>query len=67
MTYRIGTSYFVDEAAAVRYYADVHMTRADVRRKLVEGEIHLGEPSLKAGERLRLIDRGTRYAIEVQG
>lgn len=60
-----GTSYFVSMAAAVRYYKDYHYsdTKAAVLRKLSEGEIHIGKPPLKAGERLGTTDGGKRYTV----
>ncbi len=67
-----GTSYFVSRAAAVRYYADYESgTRSGKRfqaehavdTKLAEGSIHIGEPPLKPGETLSVIDAGTRYAV----
>jgi hypothetical protein len=61
---RIGTSYFVSRQAAVTYYRDYGATAANVDRKIAEGGIHVGEPTLKPGETLALIDRGLRYAIE---
>lgn len=63
---RIGTPYFVSLAHAIAYYRPYGYddVRAAVQRKLAEGEIHLGAPPLKAGERLTLIDEGKRYAIE---
>jgi hypothetical protein len=64
MKMRIGTACFVNEDAAVRYYRDQNFTREDVRRKASEGEISFGKPTLKDGERLIVVDNGTRYAIE---
>lgn len=63
MTY--GTSYFVSKAAAVRYYRAYEGANAAaaVARKIREGEIHIGRPPVKAGERISLIDGGKRYAI----
>jgi len=63
---RYGTSHFVSHAAAVRYYRDYEGADASraVQRKLAAGEIHIGKPRLKPGERLHVIDSGTRYAIE---
>lgn len=63
---RIGTSYFKDRAAAVRYYRNYEGANAEdaVTRKLAEGQIHLGEPPHKPGDTLRLIDNGTRWEIE---
>jgi len=60
-----GTSYFFSRAAAIRYYKDYHYddTAAAVDRKLREGEIHIGKPPLKAGERLIMLDGGKRYGI----
>jgi len=66
---RIGTSYFISAAHAARYYFDAlpwmgpHDARCEVERKLRAGEIHIGKPELKPGERLCLIDNA-RYAIE---
>jgi hypothetical protein len=60
----VGTSYFVNKAAAVRYYAYEHATESNIDRKLAEGLIHIGEPPTKPGEWLKLIDDGTRYAVD---
>lgn len=67
-----GTSHFVDRKSAALYYRDYADDRnmmkayALVQRKLKAGEIHLGKPQVKAGEKLILIDGGKRYAIESQ-
>lgn len=61
MTY--GTSHFVDMPSAIRYYKAQGDDAASVRSKLDEGSIHLGKPVLKPGQRLHLLDEGTRYAI----
>lgn len=61
-----GTSYFVSRSAAERYYKPygyVDVVEA-VTRKLAEGEIHIGKPELKPGQKLVTVDDGTRYAIE---
>ena len=69
----IGTSHFVSKAHAIRYYlayesgcyTECHQSAtAAVAQKLAEGEIHIGEPALKPGQKLLVIDNGTRYAIE---
>lgn len=67
MTY--GTSYFVSEQTAIRYYRDyephasTYELRDIVQRKVAEGLIHIGQkPPLKDGEVLSVID-GSRYAI----
>ena len=69
MTTRYETSHFVSKGAALAYYLDYYGNSADaaiaaVNGKLENGEIHLGAPPLKPGERLTTIDDGRRYAIE---
>lgn len=63
---RYGTAYFVSIDKAAMYYRDYEGADgyAAVRRKLREGSIHIGKPGVKPGERLIVIDNGTRYAIE---
>ena len=65
MQFQFGTCYFVSKRAAMRYYIrqNPHTTMIDVERKLAGGEIHIGRPPLKTGQRLAVIDRHTRYAI----
>lgn len=66
----IGTSHFVNFTKACDYYKDYDpdLTPAAlerwVRGKIEEGEITLGKPELQVGERLLLIDEGTRYAVQ---
>ena len=62
---QLGTNYFVSLAAAVAYYADYHFEDAavTVECKLKAGEIRIGEPRIKPGERLVKIDSGRRWAI----
>jgi hypothetical protein len=62
----IGTAYFPTLAHAARYYHPYGYAnvRETVLRKVHEGEIHIGAPQLKPGQRLILIDDGNRYAIE---
>jgi hypothetical protein len=52
-----GTSHFVSMNAAVVYYRDYGFDLEDVRRKLIDGEIHIGPPTVKSGERLFLINK----------
>lgn len=59
---RTGTSHFVTRAAAIRYYEVFGYDTKDVEAKLAEGEIHIGPPTLKDGERLGMMDGG-RYSI----
>jgi hypothetical protein len=66
---RIGTSYFVSDLAAVEYYrayenGNTIRAAISVGRKLESGQIHIGKPELKPGQKLSLIDNGTRYMIE---
>ena len=60
-----GTSHFVSLEAAIAYYLPYHypITREAVSRKVSEGEINIGPPVLKPGERLTLIDSNRRYKI----
>jgi hypothetical protein len=64
-----GTSHFLSLNSAIRYYRDYEpaKTRPEIARsvghKIEEGLIHIGKPTLKAGETLTVIDNGTRYAI----
>lgn len=60
-----GTSHFVSRSAAMRYYKDYGYddVKSAVDSKIRDGEIHIGKPSLKAGQSLKLIDGGKRYAI----
>lgn len=62
---KTGTSHFVNKPAAVRYYRNYEYPNAvkAVERKIAEGEIHIGQPTLKPGETLNVIDNGTRYQI----
>jgi len=70
----IGSSCFVSFTKACDYYkATGHFERGDetpweieqeIRRKIDEGEISIGAPSIRQDEKLLIIDNGTRYAIE---
>lgn len=60
---RYGTCHFVTKADAVRYYTDPEV----VERKLKDGEIKIGKPPLKEGEKLKINGREGRYFIEVAG
>ena len=66
MTLRVGTCHFVSRWTAVRYYAAQYGfdAGAEVEKKINSGEIKIGPPPLKPGERYALIDNDTRYAIE---
>lgn len=66
---RIGTSHFVSVRAANLYYLQYGHDSSDVLHKIIAGEIHIGKPALKLGQRLEIIDAATsrrwdgRYAI----
>ena len=66
---RVGTSHFVSVRAANLYYLHFGYNSSDVLKKITEGEIHIGKPDLKSGQRLEIIDSATgrrwdgRYAI----
>lgn len=62
----VGTSHFVTFESACRYYAVYGYTIADVRQLVNTGEIHIGAPHIKPGERLVFVDNATRYAITTQ-
>lgn len=61
-----GTSHFVSKRHAIRYYQpyEYPIAAQAVEDKLARGEIQIGKPDLKPGQRLTIIDGGTRYAIE---
>lgn len=62
---RTGTSHFVSYEAAVAYYRPYHYTDVinAVNQKLDEGNIHIGPPILKPGQKLRVILYEQRYEI----
>ena len=60
-----GTAHFVSIHLAWEYYWIQGYDRNDVLQKLTDGEIFIGPPDLKDGEKLMLLDSGTRYGIKV--
>lgn len=67
----IGTSHFVNFTKACDYHraqGNDDLTPADlellVMAMIRDGEISLGKPDVEVGQRLLLIDNGTRYAVE---
>jgi hypothetical protein len=62
----VGTSHFVSKAKAIQYYQpyEYPVAREAVEDMLANGEIHIGEPTLRPGQRLSVIDGGARYAVE---
>ena len=63
---RIGTSYFVSEAHAVRYYAAYGYGYSYVRGAVCDGRISLGKPPVPADCTVEVIDDGCRYALVVK-
>lgn len=59
----IGTAYFVSPLAALRYYREYGATAGLVATMIRDGTIHIGRPPTRPGDRLSIIDDGTRYAI----
>lgn len=63
-----GTCHFVSKAKAAQYYreycADLSTARAMVAGKIAQGEIKIGKPNVMPGDRLIVVDSGTRYAVE---
>ena len=61
-----GTSHFASKLDAYVYYKPYGYddVRTAVDRKLAEGEIHIGKPEAKPGERVLLNVQEGRYFIE---
>ena len=55
-----GTSHFINIKSAITYYENMGFSEDDVREKLIEGEIHIGEPEAWAGHYLR-VDKDGRF------
>ncbi len=62
-----GSDHFVSRRAARAYYARQGYDAADVAAKFEAGEIHVGKPAVKPGERLGMIPGEGRYAVIVGG
>jgi hypothetical protein len=59
----IGTAHFISLGAAIRYYRPYGFDKADVARKVAEGEIYIGKPETKPNE--EIFTRDGRYHIQV--
>lgn len=59
----IGTCHFTSKRAACRYYADYGFDASDVARKIREGEIKIGAPAAKPGERVWIKHTEGRYHV----
>lgn len=59
-----GTSYFPTKSDAIKYYAPIcdEDVRLTVENKIAQGEIHIGQPQIKPGEKLFIQDN--RYHIQ---
>lgn len=57
----IGTAHFETVHAANRYYG-----KREAQRKINEGEIYIGKPELKQGEKLLIDKKERRYKIEAE-
>jgi len=62
-----GTHYFLSFLSAVRYYKPYGFDEADIQGKLNAGEIKIGNPPIRQGQKLVMIDRATRWAIVESG
>lgn len=60
----IGLPWFPSLAHAVAYYEPHGNDEDEVRRKVKDGEIHLGTPPVRAGEVRRRV-KGFRWVVEV--
>lgn len=63
MTTKTGTPYFISFNAACNYYKSYGDTPDTVKRKISNGEIHIGKPPLKPGQSLEIIPDENRYMI----
>lgn len=59
-----GTNHFSNMAAAFGYYGRQGFTRAAVMDKIESGDVCIGRPDLKLGERCTLNRAEGRYFIE---
>lgn len=65
-----GTNCFISFSRACQYYAtqeddlSLEDLAALVKAKEAEGAIQIGKPKLQKGQRLVLLDNGTRYGVE---
>lgn len=64
MNIRIGTEYFVNLNAAIRYYGPQGESRKEVEQKAKRGEIKFGMPPRKEGYRIVLNNKEGRYFYE---
>ena len=60
----VGTNHFTSFQAAVRYYKKQGIGRKGVENKRLEGEIVIGRPKIKPGEKV-FVNEEKRYVITV--
>ena len=63
----MGTCYFLSRNAAFRYYRSQEVCAEDVKERIDEGSINIGQPHVKDGERLVLNQEEGRWMIILKG
>lgn len=63
---RYGTCHFVSIQAAYNYYSVYGYGKLEVDQKLAEGDIKIGPPETKGGEKVVLDKTEGRYFIEME-
>lgn len=58
----IETTYFPSLPHAIAYYRPQGFSALDVKRKLDEGEIHVGKPPMKEGQ--TCFEKGFRWHVQ---
>ncbi len=58
-----GTSHFINIKSAITYYENLGLSAYEVRDKLIEGEIHVGEPEAWDGHYLKVDEEGRFHQV----
>jgi hypothetical protein len=58
-----GTSHFINIKSAITYYENLGFSAYEVRDKLIEGEIHVGEPEAWDGHYLKVDEEGRFHQV----
>lgn len=58
-----GTSHFINIKSAILYYENLGFSAYEVREKLIEEEIHIGEPEVWAGHYLKVDGEGRFHQV----
>lgn len=61
---KTGTNHFTSKSAADKYYYFQGFLPADVTRKITNGEIKIGPPQIKDGQKLLIDKNEGRYFIQ---